>query len=98
MKKIYFTITATDFHLGAEVFKRRQKVYLKKDKHNEYDHEAIAVELPGLGIVGYVANSVRTVLGKSYSAGRLYDKFKKKAAGRVAYITEKGVICEFLEK
>lgn len=48
-------------------------VYLKKDKGNEYDKEAISVNLAGLGKIGYVANSPYTVLGESYSAGRLYD-------------------------
>ena len=42
-------------------------------------NEAIVVELDGLGPIGHVANSVNTVLGESYSAGRIYDKFKKKA-------------------
>ena len=46
--------------------------YLKKEKDNEYDKEAISVNLPGLGKIGYVANSPYTVLGESYSAGRLY--------------------------
>lgn len=48
-------------------------VYLKKDKDNEYDKEAISVNLAGLGKIGYVANSPYIVLGESYSAGRLYD-------------------------
>ena len=39
-----------------------------------FDAEAIKVELEGLGTVGYVANSPYTVLGESYSAGRLYDE------------------------
>ena len=30
-------------------------VYLKKDKDNEYDTEAISVNLAGLGKIGYVA-------------------------------------------
>ena len=38
-----------------------------------YDKEAISVNLAGLGKIGYVANSPYTVLGESYSAGRLYD-------------------------
>jgi hypothetical protein len=46
-------------------------VYLKKDKDNEYDKEAISVNLAGLGKIDYVANSPYTVLGESYNAGRL---------------------------
>ena len=43
---------------------------LVKEPDNEYDKEAIRVELDGLGLVGYVANSPGTVQGESMSAGR----------------------------
>ena len=72
-------------------------VYLKKEKDNEYDKEAISVNLPGLGKIGYVANSPYTVLGESYSAGRLYDKISEEASGKVKFKLDKGVICEFIE-
>lgn len=92
-KEIYFTITGCNHYLGFGVFKRHMMVYLKKDKDNEYDKEAIEVDVPGLGKVGYVANSTYTVLGDSMSAGRIYDKIGKKAKGKVRYITEKGIVC-----
>jgi hypothetical protein len=95
MKKTYFTVTGLNHYFGTDVFRRHQKITLKKDKKNEYDHEAIAVTLPGLGLVGFVANNPHTVLGESVSAGRLYDRFKNKAYGRVCYITEQGIICTF---
>lgn len=72
-------------------------IYLKKEKDNEYDKEAISVNLPGLGKIGYVANSPYTVLGESYSAGRLYDKTSEEASGKVKFILDKGVICELIE-
>ena len=72
-------------------------VYLKKEKDNEYDKEAISVNLPGLGKIGYVANSPYTVLGESYSAGRLYDKISEEARGKVRFILDRGVICELIE-
>ena len=59
---------------------------------NEYK-EAIKVELEGLGLVGYVANSPNTVIGESYSAGRLYDKIDDTAEGKVLYNVEGGVLC-----
>lgn len=70
---------------------------LKKEKDNEYDKEAISVNLPGLGKIGYVANSPYTVLGESYSAVRLYDKISEEASGKVKFKLDKGVICEFIE-
>lgn len=46
----------------------------------------------GLGQIGYVANSPRTVQGESYSAGRLYDKIGETAEGTVMYVLPKGVL------
>jgi hypothetical protein len=69
------------------------KVRLVKEPDNEYDREAIRVELEGLGKVGYVANSPYTVMGESYSAGRLYDSIGDTAEGKVKYVLPKGVLC-----
>ena len=49
--------------------------------------------MEGLGHVGYVANSPYTVAGKSYSAGRLYDKIGDAAEGTVLYVLPNGVLC-----
>lgn len=81
MKPIYFTITGTSHYFGSSFMKLGMQVRLVKDTHNEFDNEAIAIKLDGLGKIGYVANSPYTVLGESYSAGRLYDKINKKATG-----------------
>ena len=56
--------------------------------------EAIRAELPGLGKVGYVANSTRTVAGNCCSAGRLYDKIGDTAVAKVKYILENAVVCK----
>lgn len=68
-------------------------VKLVKEPDNEYDSEAIKVEMDGLGQVGYVANSPHTVQGDSMSAGRLYDKIGDTAEGTVLYVLPKGVLC-----
>lgn len=60
---------------------------------NEVDKEAIRVEMPGLGKVGYVANSSYTVKGESWSAGRIYDKIGETAEGTVMYKLPRCVIC-----
>ena len=93
MTTIYFTITGTNYYMGKSFFEKDMKVNLIKEPDNEYDREAIKVELPGLGKVGYVANSPYTVLGESYSAGRLYDKIGDEAVGKVLYVLENGVLC-----
>ena len=92
MNKIFFTITGTGYYFGDRLFEKGTKVKLVKETDNDYDNEAIRVEVDGLGKVGYVANSVYTVLGNSYSAGRLYDKIGKTAVGTVKYVTDNGVI------
>ena len=94
----YFTITGTGYRYGQEFFEKDMIVRLTKEPDNEHDKEAIKVELPGLGIVGYVANSPRTVKGNSFSAGRLYDKIGKTAFGRVMYVLSDGVFCKVEEE
>lgn len=94
MGTIYFTITGMNYRYGQDFLEPKMEVRLVKEPTNEYDREAIKVELPGLGVIGYVANSSRTVLGESYSAGRLYDRIGDTAKGTVLYVLERGVVCE----
>ena len=94
MKKIYFTIAGMRHYFGEDFLERGDEVKLIKEPDNDYDKEAIRVEVNGLGKAGYVANSVNTVLGECYSAGRLYDKIKEEATAKVKFITDRGVICE----
>ena len=94
MKQIYFTLTGTQYCFGQKWFEAGQKVRLEKEPDNEVDTEAIVVKMAGLGKVGYVANSIYTVLGESMSAGRLYDKIGAAAEGTVKYVLPNGVLCE----
>ena len=91
--KIYFTITGTKFRHGQDFMKSGMKVRLEKEPDNEHDAEAIKVTMEGLGPVGYVANSIHTVIGESWSAGRVYDKIGNTAAGKVLYVLDDGVLC-----
>ncbi len=91
--KTYFTLTGTCFYQGKEFLKEGMKVRLEKEPDNKYDREAIRVMMKGLGQVGYVANSPRTVIGDSFSAGRLYDRIGDTAKGKVVLVTDKGVLC-----
>ena len=96
MGKIYFTITGTKYHFGQEYFEPKMEVRLVKEPDNEVDKEAIKVEMEGLGLVGYVANSPYMVLGESMSAGRLYDRIGDTAKGMVKYVLPQGVLCELV--
>lgn len=93
MEKIYFTITGTGHYFGSDFLKPDMRVRLTKEPDNDYDKEAVRVELEGLGKIGYVANSPYTVVGESYSAGRLYDKIGDTAEGAVMYVLNGGVLC-----
>ena len=98
MEKIYFTIEGTKHHYGQEFFEAKQEVKLIKEPDNEFDKEAIKVEMDGLGLVGYVANSPFTVQGESMSAGRLYDRIGDTAKGVVKYVLPQGVLCELVQE
>ena len=85
MKTYYFTITGTRHRYGHKFLEPGMTVKLVKEPDNEYDKEAIKVEIAGLGHIGYVANSSYTVIGESYSAGRLYDKIGDNVEAKVMY-------------
>ena len=62
MSEIYFTIAGTNHWHGQEFIEPQMKVKLVKEPDNEVDSEAIKVEMPGIGQIGYVANSPYTVI------------------------------------
>ena len=96
MNKIYFTIAGTKHYYGQDYFEPKMEVKLVKEPDNEVDKEAIKVEMDGLGLVGYVANSPYTVQGESMSEGRLYDKIGDTAQGIVKYVLPQGILCELI--
>ena len=96
--KTWFTIAGTRHYCGSEFMKKGMKVRLEKEPDNKYDKEAIKVLMDGMGHVGYVANSPYTVIGESYSAGRLYDKIGDTAEGKIRFVTDSGVLCTLKKK
>ena len=92
MKKYYFTITGTEYRHGSDFLKEGMKVKLIKEPDNKYDKEAIKVTLTPIGTIGYVANSVKTVIGECVSAGRLYDKIRNEDEAEILYVLSDGVI------
>ena len=97
-RKVYITVAGTGHYLGDDFLEKGTRVLLVKDPDNKYDREAIRVEMDGLGKIGYVANSTHTVLGESYSAGRLYDKIGDRAVAKVKHVLPRGVVCAVREK
>lgn len=98
MEKIFVTLTGTGHYHGKDFLETGAKVKLVKEPDNEYDKEAIRVELSGLGLIGYIANSPKTVIGESISAGRLYDKIGNEAFAKVKYVLPTGVFLKVCKK
>ena len=96
MKDIFVTITGQNHYLGMKPYKVGRIVKLLKDVENEHDEDAIAVVLPFIDVVGYVANSTNTVFQGTYSAGRLYDKIGDAVFAEIMFITHSSVIARVL--
>lgn len=93
---MFVTITGFKFYYGLKPFEIGRKFECIKEVDNPYDKEAIRVELPIIGTVGYIANSPNTRANGTHSAGRIYDKVPKKFKVRVLFTTFTKVICEVL--
>lgn len=92
MKNMFITITGQNNYLGMKPFKVGRIVKIVKEPENQYDQDAIRVELPFIETIGYVANSVNTVFAGTCSAGKLYDKIDDYAYAEVMFITHSSVI------
>ncbi len=93
--KKYITITGLQYYCGSAVMEIGTKCKLEKDTKNRYDDEAIKVQI-GKATVGYVANSARTVVRGTYSAGRLYDKFDAPLSAKIMFIADDFAIAKLL--
>lgn len=90
----YIAITGMAHYYGTSFLKPGQLVYLHKDPENPYDQEAIKAEIPPIGKIGYVANSIHTVPRGCRSAGRIYDTFEQQVGGVVRFVMKDTVIVE----
>ena len=93
MSKCFITVTGLRHYFGADFVEPKMTVRLIKEPDNDYDREAIRVEMEGLGKIGYVANSPHTVQGESFSAGRIYDRIPDAAEATVMYVLPNGLLC-----
>lgn len=97
MKEKYVTIVGMANYYGIEVFDIGQIVWLRKDRENIYDEDAIAVYLNQTMKIGYVANSVTTVARGTKSAGRIYDRLKNKTMAKVMFVVRGCVIAKIID-
>ena len=91
-KNCFITITGISHYYEQAPFEIGRILKIVKEPDNSHDSEAIYVELPFIGKVGYVANSANTVYRGTTSAGRINDKIGEYAYAQVLFITPGGVI------
>jgi hypothetical protein len=94
---VYVTVVGSKHYKGSAIFQVGQMIRLVKDYHNAHDDEAIAVEIDGLGQVGYVANSTYTVARGTRSAGRIYDTFDHDSYAVIRFILKGDAIAQLLD-
>ncbi len=90
---LYITVTGFAHYYGKKPFAIGNVLVCEKDPSDKFDSEAIAVKLPIIGKVGFVANGRATVAGGTMSAGRIYDKVEDKFYARVIFTTQSKIIC-----
>ncbi len=103
MENYFVTITGLNYYYGKKPFEIGRIIRLSKDYHNEHDQDAIKAELPYIGTVGYVANSINTVFKGTHSASKMYDKIGEYTYAYVMFVTHSSVIAlvvspEYVEK
>lgn len=98
MDNYFITITGAKHYYGLQPFKINRIVKLVKEPDNDYDPEAVRVELPYIDTIGYVANSVNTVFDGTVSAGRLYDRIDDYAYAQILFVTHSSAIAVVIPK
>lgn len=93
MKDLYITVTGMNHYFGLAPFYIGKKIRCVKEPKNPFDSEAIRCELKDLGRVGYVANSVCTVITGTKSAGSIGHRVRKHFTAEVMFISKSGIIC-----
>jgi hypothetical protein len=85
MDDLFVTITGMQHYMGKTVLKPGVLVLLVKEPDNDYDDNAIRVDLVPAGCVGYVANSPHTVIEGTMSTNRVYDSMARACFARVMF-------------
>ena len=93
---LFATVVGLKNYKGNNVFKLGSIVKLIKEPDNDFDTEAIKCELNYIGKTGYLANSTKTVIKGTMSAGRIYDKIENVSFAEVKFIADDSVIAKVL--
>ncbi len=95
--KTMICITGTNHYRGLEPFTRDLVVELFEEAGNDYDPDAVRVEITG-ETVGYVANSPNTLVEGVKSASQIKRLFKNKIEAEILYITNGQVIAKLIRE
>ena len=93
---LYITVIGFNKFHGSKPFKLDGTIKLIKEPDNKYDTEAIACEMRYFGKVGYVANSVNSVVKGCMSSGRVFDKITDEYFAKIKFITGNIAIAKIL--
>ena len=94
--ELYASVVGLKNYKGNQVFKLNSIIKLIKEPENDFDTEAIQCELRYIGKTGYIANSTKTVIKGTMSAGRIYDKIGDVSFAEVKFIANDSVIAKIL--
>lgn len=94
--EMYITITGMNYYYGMSPFMPGKLVSLHKEPDNPQDEDAISVNMPLLGTVGYVANSPKTTALGTMSAGRIHSDLPDECAAVVMFITQTKIIARVI--
>ncbi len=93
----YITIVHINEYAGCEAFRPGLKLRLRKEHDNCYDDEAVAVYGKSGARYGYVANSTRSVLRGTHSAGYIQHLFGEETECTVRFVSEEFAVAELSE-
>jgi hypothetical protein len=94
MKKYVNVVGGHLFNVPKDFVKVGQRVQLEREKDNSHDSEAVLVKLDNFGAIGYVANSVPTVVRGCSSAGNICERIGYYAGGEIKFMYSGIVIVE----
>lgn len=93
---MFITVIAFNKYHGSKPLELEKIIKLVKEPNNKYDTEAISCEMRYFGKIGYVANSVDSVIKGCMSSGRVFDKIEDEYFARIKFITGNNAIAQIL--
>lgn len=92
------TITGARHYFGSNIFQVGRYVRLRKERGNSYDADAISVDIPMIGKVGYVANTLGTRFEGTLSASVIAKRISNECTARIRLIANDGVVAEIIDE